>query len=246
MLVASDHSPEALCRSMLERNSDTISIRNPEVAIKKLVVIIETALEISNRKGFHAMSLRELSKEAGISMGGLYAYFDSKTTLLNMILSQVATSVHDVLKNAPEDVTKDPITHLRWLISAHIHLTEDMVSWFAFCFMEAKSFPETERQMAIESSIFTEQVFADVINRAVAQNLLRPDVSPLLPSLIKPLLQDWYVKRSKYRKRGISVKTYVQTVQDFVLAATLPASGSENQNSKHIDQQPVGVAGNSA
>ncbi|UZD90377.1 TetR/AcrR family transcriptional regulator [Cognatishimia activa] len=228
MLVSLDHSPEALCRSMLERNSDTISIRKPEVAIKKLVVIIETALAISNRKGFHAMSLRELSKEAGISMGGLYAYFDSKTTLLNMILSQVATSVEDVLQHPPEEATKDPISHLRWLIAAHIHLTEEMLSWFAFCFMEAKSFPEKERQMAIESSMFTEQVFADVIKRAVAQNMLREDVSPFLPSLIKPLLQDWYVKRAKYRKRNISVETYVQTIQDFVLAAVLPVSESSN------------------
>jgi AcrR family transcriptional regulator len=209
---------------MLERNSDTISIRKPEVAIKKLVVIIETALEISNRKGFHAMSLRELSKEAEISMGGLYAYFDSKTTLLNMILSQVLTSVQDVLTHPPEDVTQDPLTHLRWLIEAHILLTEEMHSWFVFCFMEAKSFPEKERQMAIESSNFTEQVFADVISRAQAQNLLRSDISPFLPSLIKPLLQDWYVKRTKYRKMGVSAESYVQTVQDFVLAASLPPS----------------------
>ena len=43
------------------------------------------------------MSLRDLSRASGVSMGGLYAYFDSKTTLLNMILSEVTAAVQRVL-----------------------------------------------------------------------------------------------------------------------------------------------------
>ncbi len=221
MTTTAQHSPEALCRAILERNAETISIRKPEVAIKKLLVIIDAALTLSNKKGFQAMSLRDLSNEAGVSMGGLYAYFDSKTTLLNMILSQVTDSVQDVLNTPPEEVTQDPILHLKWLIEAHIRLTEEMLPWFTFSFMEAKNFPPKERRMAIDSEILTEGIFAEVIERAAAQDLLRPELTPLLPSLIKPLLQDWYVKRAKYRRRGVTVETYVETVQDFVLSACL-------------------------
>lgn len=213
---------ETLCRSILERNRDTISIRKPEIAIRKLTVIIDTALHLSNSKGFQAMSLRDLSKEAGISMGGLYAYFDSKTTLLNMILSQVTASVEDVLGHPPHAVTDDPIAHLKWLIEAHIRLTEDMLPWFTFSFMEAKNFPARERRMAIDSEALTESYFEDVVQRAKDRGLLRPGVSPLLPMLIKPLLQDWYVKRAKYRRRGVDVDTYIATVQEFVLDACLP------------------------
>ncbi|WP_372572332.1 TetR/AcrR family transcriptional regulator [Ruegeria jejuensis] len=231
MLTTKQHSSEALCRSILAHNSDTISVRKPGIAIKNLTVIIEAALKLSNGKGFQAMSLRDLSKEAGMSMGGLYAYFDSKTTLLNMILTQVTTSVGDVLNNPPAEVTDDPIAHLDWLIEAHIRLTEEMLAWFAFSFMEAKSFPPKERKIAINSEIMTEEIFADVIFRAQEQGLLREDVSPLLPSLIKPLLQDWYVKRAKYRKRGVSVSEYVRTVQHFVRAACLPLDQLRGESS---------------
>ena len=208
---------------MLESNGDTISIRNPEIAVKKLTVIINAALTLSNKKGFQAMSLRDLSKKAGVSMGGLYAYFDSKTTLLNMILSQVTVSVEEVLGHPPEEVANDPVAHLKWLIDTHIRLTEEMLPWFTFSYMEAKNFPLKERRMAVDSEELTEGYFVDVIERAKGQGLFRPDVTPLLPILIKPLLQDWYVKRSKYRRREVNVETYIKTVQEFVLCACMPA-----------------------
>jgi AcrR family transcriptional regulator len=219
--VPKPYSTEALCRSMLDRGSPSMTVRNPEIAIKKLTVIIDAALTISNKKGFQAMSLRDLSREAGVSMGGLYAYFDSKTSLLNMILGEVTAAVEDVLSHPPAEVLNDPVEHMKWLIDSHICLTEKMLPWFAFSFMEAKNFPRKERQMAIDSEVLTESYFADVAQRAQEQGVFRPDVTPILPMLIKPLLQDWYVKRSKYRRRGVDVASYSATVQKFVLDACL-------------------------
>lgn len=213
---------EDLCRSMLVRHADVISVQKPDVAVRKLMVIISAALKLSNRKGFQAMSLRDLSKESGVSMGGLYAYFDSKTTLLNMILTEVTDAVERVLGNPPPDVTLDPIKHLKWLIAAHIRLTEEMLPWFSFAFMEAKNFPAKEREIAIDSEELTESLFADVAARAITECRFRSGVTPLLPTMIKPLLQDWYVKRSKYRRRGIAVEDYICGVQEIVLAACLP------------------------
>lgn len=223
MKIKQPYTTAALCENMLKLNRDTISIRKPEIAVPKLVAIIDAALTLSNHKGFQAMSLRDLSREAGVSMGGLYAYIDSKETLLNMILSQVTASVKEVLHATPHGIRDDPIAHLTWLIDVHIRLTEEMLAWFTFSFMEAKNFPQKERRMAVDSEILTEEIFAHVVQRANEQGLFRKDVTPLLPSLIKPLLQDWYVKRAKYRRRGISVETYIQTVQDFVLGYCLPA-----------------------
>ena len=38
----------------------------------------------------------------------------------------------------------------------------------------------------------------------------------LTAALIKPLLQDWYVKRAKHRKRGIPIQRYIAGVTAFV------------------------------
>ena len=212
---------EDLCESILDRHRQTIGVRKASIAVPKLKRILEAALELSNSKGFQAMSLRDLAGASGLSSGGLYAYFDSKATLLQMILAEVTSVVARVLEAPPDAIRQDPVAHLRWLIDTHIRLTEALLPWFTFAFMEAKNFPRAERRMAVDSEVLTEGFFVNVIRRGVDQGYFRPDTSPLLPALIKPLLQEWYVKRAKYRKRGIKPEQYSATVQDFVLRACL-------------------------
>ena len=212
-------SIDALCASIVESHRDTIGVQKPEFARRKLKLIITAALDLSNRKGFQAMSLRDLSRASGVSMGGLYAYFDSKTTLLKMILTEVTSAVRRSLSNPPEAVAADPRAHLLWLIDTHLRMTEAMLPWFTFAFMEAKNFPASERRMATDSEELTEAYLADTIAAGIRSGAFREDTSPLLPALIKPLLQDWYVKRGKYRRRNVALRTYIDTVQAICLAA---------------------------
>lgn len=210
---------DALCARMLERHRTVVQVQKERIAVRKLAKIVETALSLSNRHGFHAMSLRDLSKESGVSMGSLYTYFDSKMTLLMMILTEVAAVAVEVLGNPPEDVRSDPAKELRWMIATHIRLTEALQAWFVFAFMEAKTFPQPARRVAIDSEAATEAMFAEALYRGREQGRFALDNPELTAALIKPLLQDWYVKRSKYRRRGTTIDDYIGSVSRFVEAA---------------------------
>ena len=129
----------SMCRAIFLRHKDTISVQKPEIAVPRLQAILEAALNLSNRSGFDAMSLRDLCEASGMSIGGLYAYVDGKTMLLKMILTEVTCVVDAVLSNPPEGLTDDPEAYLRWLIDAHLRLTEDLLPWFTFAFMEANA-----------------------------------------------------------------------------------------------------------
>lgn len=214
-----DFSNEGLCRRILERHRDKISTKKPHLAVANLTRIVEAVLKLSNSNGFHATSLRDLSRESGLSMGGLYSYFDSKDALLLMILGEVETTVIQVLGMAPDELSEGSVAHLTWLIETHVSLTDLMQPWFVFAYMEAKSFPADARKAAMESEAATERVFARALREGVSRGAFR-DIDPdFTAALIKPLLQDWYVKRGKWRKRGINARTYAQGVVRFVLSA---------------------------
>lgn len=211
-----DFSIEGLCRSILERHRDTIRVQKPHIAVAKLARIVETILTLSNRQGFHATSLREISTVSGVSMGGLYSYFDSKDTLLLMILGEVSAATIRVLESAPHEVTADPVQHLHWLMGAHVALTEAMLPWFVFAFLEAKSFPPSGRKAAVESEEAIELIFRDVIERGVRQGCFVVEDPTFTAALLKPLLQDWYVKRAKWHRRNIDAGVYACRVNRFV------------------------------
>lgn len=212
-------STEAICARILERHRDAISVQKQKLAVANLARIIEATLNLSNKRGFHATTLRDLAKASGLSMGGLYSYFDNKNTLLAMILSEVSTTVGNTLGSCPAELADDPAKHMRWLIETHIRLTEAMQAWFAFAYMEAKSFPKPARKMAVESELATEAIFESTIRDGAEKGLFHVHDAELAASLIKPLLQDWYVKRSKYRKRGVRIEHYIENVTAFIEAA---------------------------
>lgn len=219
------YATEALCARILERHRDRVSVRKERLATQNLARIIAAVLALSSRQGFHETSLRDLARETGLSMGGLYTYFDTKETLLLMILTEVVESVQAALAAAPPEVAARPQAHLRWLIETHIRLTEAMGPWFVFAFMEAKGFPAPARRLATESELAVEQVFARVLEAGVAEGAFAIEDVALTAALIKPLLQDWYVKRAKYAKRGVAIERYVAGVIGLVERAILARPG---------------------
>ena len=217
--VSIDCSLDNLCVRILARHRDKIRAKKPYLAVSNLARIVKATLKLSNKQGFHATSLRDLASESGISMGGIYSYIDSKDTLLLMVLGEVITTATEVLESSPHDIKADPAAHLRWLIHAHIELTEQMLPWFVFSYMEAKTFPDAARNAAIDNEIAVERIFATTLKRGVDSGCFSIPDPDFTAALIKPLLQDWYVKRSKYRKRSISPHAYAEYVGDFVEAA---------------------------
>jgi AcrR family transcriptional regulator len=216
------YSTEALCERILERHRDALRVQKTRIAVVNLARIVDATLRLANKQGFHATSLRQIAETSGLSMGGLYTYFPSKPMLLSMILGEVAATAMEVLANPPHEAAGDPAAHLHWIVATHVRLSEAMLPWFAFAFMEAKSFPQKERRTAVDMEASTEKLIADVLTAGVANGSFAIAEIELTAALIKPLLQDWYVKRAKYRNRGTSIEAYIATVTAFIGDALTP------------------------
>ncbi len=64
-------SKEDVIRDVYRQNKERISIKKEATAVKNLTRIIDSTLRLANLKGFHAMTLRDLCGDSGMSMGGL-------------------------------------------------------------------------------------------------------------------------------------------------------------------------------
>lgn len=212
---------EDLCRELFREHRGTIKVSKEEVAVRNLVKILHAALSLCNRKGFAAMSLRELSKEAGMSMGGLYSYFESKEDLLRLVQGEGRRVVLRVLQEHTEGID-DPRTRLRRAIQAHLYLSELMQPWFYLSYMETKSFPRDEYRKAIDAELFTEKMLIDIVDEGQGRGVFRQVDAELLGATIKAMLQDWYLKRGKYSKRRTSVDRFAAFLLDFIESYLLP------------------------
>jgi TetR/AcrR family transcriptional regulator, cholesterol catabolism regulator len=71
------------------------------------------------RKGYEGASMRDLSRESGMSLAGLYYYFESKERLLYLIQKHTFTTIVQRLKTRLETVT-DPEARVRVFILNHL------------------------------------------------------------------------------------------------------------------------------
>lgn len=69
---------------------------NKERNIKREKIIRE-ALTIFANKGYHASSMAEIAKAAGIAKGSVYTYFDSKDTLLRSIVFEAIVEIAELI-----------------------------------------------------------------------------------------------------------------------------------------------------
>jgi len=214
-------SMEDMSRELFQDNRQRIKIKKEPVAVKNLVKILNAALKLSNTKGFAAMSLRDLSREAGLSMGALYTYFTSKEELLHMIQHQCMV-VFKVLLDQIEGI-EDPRVRLRRLIQGHLYLSEVMQPWFYFSYMETKNLAKSEQKKAIEGELYTEKLVTDIIAEGQDKRVFKEVDTELVGAVVKAMLQDWYLKRWKYAKRKVTVETYAGFVVDIVEAYLAPS-----------------------
>lgn len=191
-------------------------IKKEERAIANLERIIRAVLRLSQKQGFAAMSLRDLSREAEMSMGGLYAYFDSKEELLRMILERGQRTVLEIFDELLASFSEAD-AKLQVAICAHLYLSEGFPRIFYFFFMEAKGLsPENQRRsIVLEQS--TELIFASIIEDGVRTGVFLCENPLMTAAMIKALLQDWYLKRYKYMRRKISVEDYAMQVLNLVI-----------------------------
>jgi len=85
----------------------------------KLQLILRHAARVFAEKGFEGASIRDISRSSGVSLAGLYYYFESKQKLLYLIQLNAFTSILARLEKRLVAVT-DPQERLRLLVSNHI------------------------------------------------------------------------------------------------------------------------------
>ena len=206
-----------LCREVYRENRNSIRVKKENKVVKNLERIFSATLKMSNRKGFQAMSMRDLSRETNLSMGALYSYFASKEELLAMLQNQRRTVTKRILDERIAQES-EPSARLRAAILTHLYLSEAMQPWFYFSYMEAKNLSKKEQDLAVASELYTEKLLADILNQGQIQGTFELRDPQLTASVIKAMLQDWYLKRSKYAKRRVSVDQYARFVLQFVEA----------------------------
>src|SRR5258708_10966757 len=86
---------------------------------KRLSEILTHATDVFCKKGYEGAAMRDLSRASGMSLAGLYYYFESKERLLFLIQKHTFSTIVQRLKTRLEGVS-DPEQQVRIFILNHL------------------------------------------------------------------------------------------------------------------------------
>ncbi|MBU2514924.1 TetR/AcrR family transcriptional regulator [bacterium] len=206
---------EDFCKEVYKERKESIQIKKEKTVVKNLEKIFDATFRICTRKGFRGMSMRDLSQESGLSMGALYSYFRSKEELLNTLQRVGNSFIQRILEESALG-KENAFIRLRLTIKTHLYLSEIVQPWFYFSYMEAKSLCKKERDFYKQAELYTENLILNILEEGAEQGLFQQREHKMAASVIKAMLQDWYLKRWKYAKRNVTVDHYADFILGFI------------------------------
>jgi len=171
------------------------SIPIPRDSEAKLQHILRTASQVFAQQGFAGASMRDISRATGVSLAGLYYYFENKQHLLYLIQNTTFTVVLESLRSRLHGVHEPP-ERLRLLVLNHIeyflsHPNEMKVLSHE---EDALGDPYSEKVQAIKRRYYA---LAREIFDSIAAEGLAPGIHPRIAVLSLFGMMNWTYKWHK-------------------------------------------------
>jgi len=202
---------ETIWAYLVDRHAERIGVKRRKPALENMEKIFVATFRLANDVGFRAMSLRDLCRETGLSMGGLYGYIEGKDQLAEMIEDVVRQTTYELPRMFA--YIEDPLERLESLVRGTIYLSEILQPWFYFVYMDSRVLNFEQRNMAKNSELSIQTMIASILDQ------LHPvpagDTTQLAAHIVA-LFQDWYLKRWKYKAAKTTVDEFADSVLFFM------------------------------
>jgi len=85
-------------------------IQTPALVQKRRRSILKAALKLLHKKGFHATTMRDISRESKINIASLYDYVSSKQDILTLMYDEMMKGAHvDILEKMSQHIKGDSL-----------------------------------------------------------------------------------------------------------------------------------------
>lgn len=155
-------------------------------------LIIEAAIQVLSKKGYHSTKMEEIAVAAGIGKGTIYEYFPSKLQLLQEILER---SFH-----LYDDSTKTDISIglsleqlLRRLVEGHIRFCQENKDLTRILFFDTEIIDNEIRDWAWQKRRQKEERMQSLLAAAINRGEIRDFDTKMLTSVISGIFSSFWI-----------------------------------------------------
>jgi len=191
---------KSLYTILFDRHADVVQTRKAKFAVANLERILTATFAISSTSGFDKMSLRDLSKRTGMSMGAIYSCISKKEDIALMVADIVRLSSELVRQYAMKETSI--WSQIEQSIRFHLYASTLLQAWYFFLYFETRSLPEQQQQESKQIELDGIKSFETQINAGIRAGEFHTSEARMVANTIVVMLEDWYLKPWKTQSLG--------------------------------------------
>lgn len=192
-------------------------IKNKKLVEERRRQIVDGAVKLFIKHGYHKTTTRILAKETGLSIGSLYEYVATKEDVLYLVCIAIHTEVEQGLKEALARSTagRDALTEI---IREYFLVCERMSDHVLLMYQVTHFLPEKWQQKVLDAEIRITQLFIDAMQQLKKDGKLAlgDDTINLVGHNISVIGHTWAFRRW-YFSKYYTIEQYIEKQTRFIM-----------------------------
>ena len=193
-------------------------IKNPDLVRRRHRQIVDAAVQLFIKNGFHKTTTRQIASATGFSIGSLYEYISSKEDILYLVCKAIHAEVEQGVSDAMARAT-DGDNPLAEVIREYFMVCHRMSDHILLLYQETQSLPLQWRKKVLENEVRITGIFMEVLARLISTGdlpRLNERFMELLAHNISVLGHMWTFRRW-FLARHYSIEDYIALQTEFIL-----------------------------
>ncbi len=156
--------------------------------------VLDAAVTVMSKTGFHQMSMQDLAAEANVSVGLIYKYFGGKEDLLLATIVRILDAFRDQLTPVMEAAGDDLVERLAAGIGRYIQIVDENLDAVVLTYRESRTLDAAGRAQIKELEIATAAPLRAAIEAGIADGVFGGVDVDLVVFDIMLLAHGWALK----------------------------------------------------
>jgi AcrR family transcriptional regulator len=156
--------------------------------------VLDAAVKVMGRNGFHQMSMQDLAREAKVSVGLIYKYFGGKEDLLLATIVRILDAFRDQLAPVITAAGDDVVDQLTAGVRRYIEIVDQNLDGVVLTYRESRTLGGPGRTQIKDLEIATAAPLRAVIEAGIARGVFRGVDVDLTVFDIMLLAHGWALK----------------------------------------------------
>ncbi|HEX5255145.1 MAG TPA: TetR/AcrR family transcriptional regulator [Mycobacterium sp.] len=156
--------------------------------------VLDAAVKVMGRNGFHQMSMQDLATEAKVSVGLIYKYFGGKEDLLLATIVRILDVFRDQLAPVIAAAGDDVVDQLTMGVRRYVQIVDENLDGVVLTYRESRTLGAPGRSQIKDLEIASAAPLRAVIEDGIAQGIFRAVDVDLIVFDIMLLAHGWALK----------------------------------------------------